>query len=332
MKSKLKMIGSMAVFGTLSLFVKEIELTSKEIAFFRAVIAFCFLSLVLLVRKLYRSRKPTGSETVQKDGTWKNRKQRTEEEDYEEQRNEEQRNVQRKTGKQVLCLLLSGGLIGLNWICLFEAYNFVPVSIATLCYYVQPILVLLFSAVLFREHLHRKQVLCFVVSTIGLLCVLNVTGGNVNLTGVAFGLGAAVLYACVVLMNKAVKNMDDMEKTVWQFLGAIVTVLPYILLTGGFSLSALTTGGLVRLLVLGIFHTGICYCLYFSSIEQLTGQQVSIYGYIDPLVAILISFTILQERTEPIQMLGGALILGATFVNEWTWQGRPKKSRNPEED
>ena len=306
MKSKLKMIGSMAVFGTLSLFVKGIELTSKEIAFFRAVIAFCFLSLVLLGRKLYKGRKQTG--------------------DRAEQKNEEQKN-----GKQVLCLLLSGGFIGLNWICLFEAYNFVPVSIATLCYYVQPILVLLFSAVLFRERLHKKQVLCFAVSTIGLLCVLNVTGGNVNLTGVAFGLGAAVLYACVVLMNKVVKNMDDMEKTVWQFLGAIVTVLPYILLTGGFSLSVLTTGGLVRLLVLGIFHTGVCYCLYFSSIEQLTGQQVSIYGYIDPLVAILISFTILQERTEPIQMLGGALILGATFVNEFSW-GRPKKSRNPEEE
>ena len=310
MKSKLKMIGSMAVFGTLSLFVKGIELTSKEIAFFRAVIAFCFLSLVLLVRRLYRSRKQGN----------------------EEARYERQDNERRKTSKQILCLLLSGGFIGLNWICLFEAYNFVPVSIATLCYYVQPILVLLFSAVLFRERLHRKQVLCFVVSTIGLLCVLNVTGGSVNLTGVAFGLSAAVLYACVVLMNKAVKNMDDMEKTVWQFLGAIVTVLPYILLTGGFSLAALTTGGLVRLLVLGIFHTGVCYCLYFSSIGQLTGQQVSIYGYIDPLVAILISFTILQEHTEPIQMLGGALILSATFVNECSWQGRPKKSRNPGEN
>ena len=326
MKNKLKMIGSMAVFGTLSLFVKEIELTSKEIAFFRAVIAFCFLSLVLLVRKLYRSRKPTGSEAELKDDTRKNRNQGKEAREYEKPEDE-----RRKTGKQVLCLLLSGGFIGLNWICLFEAYHFVPVSIATLCYYVQPILVLLFSAVLFRERLHRKQVLCFVVSTIGLLCVLNVTGGNVNLTGVAFGLGAAVLYACVVLMNKAVRNMDDMEKTVWQFLGAIVTVLPYILLTGGFFLSDLTTGGLVRLLVLGIFHTGVCYCLYFSSIEQLTGQQVSIYGYIDPLVAILISFTILQEHTEPIQMLGGALILGATFVNEWTWS-RTKKSRNPGED
>ena len=322
MKSKLKMIGSMAVVGTLSLFVKGIELTSKEIAFFRAVIAFCFLGLVLLVRKLYRSRRPTGSGAELKDDTWKNRKQRNEE-DREEPKDKRQKDMQHKTGKQVLCLLLSGGFIGLNWICLFEAYNFVPVSIATLCYYVQPILVLLFSAVLFRERLHRKQVLCFVVSTIGLLFVLNVTGGNVNLTGVAFGLGAAVLYACVVLMNKAVKNMDDIEKTVWQFLGAIVSVLPYILLTGGFSLSALTTGGLVRLLVLGIFHTGVCYCLYFSSIEQLTGQQVSIYGYIDPLVAILISFTILQERTEPIQMLGGALILGATFVNEFSW-GRTK--------
>lgn len=327
MKNKLKMIGSMAVFGTLSLFVKGIELTSKEIAFFRAVIAFCFLSLVLLMRRLYRSRIQVRSETVQKNDTWKNRKQEDEEKKYEKSEDEK-----RKTGKQILCLLLSGGFIGLNWICLFEAYNFVPVSIATLCYYVQPILVLLFSAVLFRERLHRKQVLCFAVSTIGLLCVLNVTGGNVNLMGVTFGLGAAVLYACVVLMNKAVKNMDDMEKTVWQFLGAIVTVLPYILLTGGFSLSALTTGGLVRLLVLGIFHTGVCYCLYFSSIGQLTGQQVSIYGYIDPLVAILISFTILQERTEPIQMLGGALILGATFVNECPWQGWPKKSRNPEED
>lgn len=285
MNAKLKIIVSMTAFGTISMFVKNIALSSKEIAFFRALIALCALSLYLAAQSSRSRRKhPAGLPSVLKNN--------------------------------LLRLLLSGACMGLNWIFLFEAYRYVPVSVATLCYYFAPVLVTLFSFLLFHEHLNKWQLLCFLVSTLGLILVLNVSGGSLKATGILYGLAAAALYASVVIMNKSVRGVDDIQKTSVQFAGAIMTLLPYILFTGGFHFEAFTGSSLANLLILGIFHTGICYCLYFSSLKSLSGQQASIYSYIDPLVAILVSMTVLREPVTGMQLAGGCLILGAAIANE----------------
>jgi drug/metabolite transporter (DMT)-like permease len=69
-------------------------------------------------------------------------------------------------------------------------------------------------------------------------------------------------------------------------------------------------------LFLGTVHTGITYCLYFSSLKDLKGQEAAILSYIDPLVAIIISVMILNETISPVQIFGGLMILGFTLLNE----------------
>ena len=70
------------------------------------------------------------------------------------------------------------------------------------------------------------------------------------------------------------------------------------------------------LLIVGLVHTGITYCLYFSSLKELPGQKAAILSYIDPLVAVVISVVILKETMTVWQALGGMLILGFTLWNE----------------
>jgi drug/metabolite transporter (DMT)-like permease len=152
-----------------------------------------------------------------------------------------------------------------------------------------------------------------------LILILGTKGADAtsnHLFGVGLGLGAAVLYATVILLNKGIKNVSGIDKTLMQFFAAIVTLVPYIAFTSGFNVGHLGTTGLINLLILGIFHTGICYCLFFSSLKELTGQQVAILSYTDPLVAILLSVVILQEGITPFQVIGGVLILGFTLYNE----------------
>ena len=64
-------------------------------------------------------------------------------------------------------------------------------------------------------------------------------------------------------------------------------------------------------------HTGVCYCIYFSSLRYLRGQEASILSYIDPLVAVVVSVLLLHERVLPLQAAGGCMILGFTVLNEW---------------
>ncbi|MBO5909200.1 MAG: DMT family transporter, partial [Clostridia bacterium] len=78
----------------------------------------------------------------------------------------------------------------------------------------------------------------------------------------------------------------------------------------------LDKGGLLSLITIGVLHGGIAYCMYFSSIKNLRGTQVALLSYIDPLVAVIISFVFLNERISTLQAIGGFMILLATFINE----------------
>lgn len=281
MKAKLQMITSMIVFGTIGIVVRNISLSSSEIALFRAVIAVVF---ILLYRIL--SGKKMDIKEIKKD---------------------------------IPILFLSGAAMGANWILFFEAYKYTTVSLATLSYYFAPVLVMIISPILFKEKLTRKQMMCFIMASIGLVLVIGNTGmssGRNHLIGIGFGLGAATLYATVIILNKYIKNVTGVDRTIIQFVAAIVVLIPYILLTKGIHLNNMNLNGYVNLLILGILHTGVCYCMYFSSLKSLKGQEAAILSYIDPLVAIIVSVTILGEGISGIQILGGVLILGFTLLNE----------------
>ena len=267
---------SMAVFGTIAPFVRRISVSSGELALYRAILGAALIGVYLLIRR----KNPFSA----------------------------------KLRREILLLLLSGGAMGINWILLFEAYRYTTVSTATLCYYFAPVIVTLLSPILFREALTPRQILCFAMATLGLVLITGVEGRG-NLTGILFGLGAAAFYAAVVLLNKYIRHTAGIQRTFLQFLAAIVILIPYVAATGGVTLSRLNSIGWVCLLVVGIFHTGITYCLYFSSLKAIPGQSAAILSYIDPLVAVLISVTVLHEPLSWQQALGGTLILGFTLWN-----------------
>ena len=281
MKARFEIVFSMAAFGTIAVFVRNIGLPSGEVALYRAVIAALALFLWQLCTR----------QTVR----WQDVK------------------------KELPLLFVSGAAMSVNWILLFEAYKYTTVAMATLSYYFAPVIVTVASTVLFREGLTAKQISCFVMSTLGLVMVIGVSGGggSHDLLGILLGLGAAVFYAAVVLINKGIRRVSGLNRTFMQFLAAILVMTPYISMTGGSHLAGLDMTGAVNLMVVGVFHTGICYCMYFSSLRYLKGQEASILSYIDPVVAVLISVAVLHEAVSPLQAAGGFMILGFTVLNEW---------------
>ena len=208
--------------------------------------------------------------------------------------------------------------MGVNWVLLFSAYRFTTISMATLSYYFAPVIVILACPILFHERMTAKEILCFVMSTAGLVLIIGAggAGNGTDLIGVLFGLGAAAFYAAVILMNKFIRQVTGIHRTLIQFAGAILILLPYVGLTGGFHLEVLDGTGWVCLLVVGLVHTGVTYCMYFSALKDLSGQETAVLSYMDPLVATLISVLVLGEPMALTQALGGAMILGFTLWNE----------------
>ena len=263
-RARLGLIVSMTVFGTIGLFVRRIEITSAELALCRAGLAAVFLLLSFLVTR----RRLCLSEIK----------------------------------KSLWLLLASGAAMGINWMLLFEAYQYTTISLATLSYYLAPVIVTALCPLLFHEKMTRAQVLCFLMSTLGVALITgsgSVHGGASDVRGICFGVSAAVFYAAVILLNKYITGVPALERTFVQFLAAILVLAPYVALTSGFHPGVMSAAGWVNLLIVGFVHTGVTYCMYFAAIRTLPGQESSLLSYLDPIVSVLISVLLLGEPLAP---------------------------------
>jgi len=274
-------ISSMLIFGTIGIFRRYIPLPSAFLAFSRGILGGLFLLAFLKLK----GRKPEEKLPV----------------------------------RTVLWLAASGAVMGVNWILLFEAYNYTTVAVATLCYYMQPTIVVLLSPVIFKERLTLRKGICAAVAVIGMVLVSGVIGGGPQTgdpQGVLFGLGAAVCYAAVVIMNKKITGVEAFQKTKIQLLSAGIVMIPYLLLTGGFSIGGVSVLTVILLLTVGIVHTGIAYVLYFGSFDGLKAQSAAIFSYIDPVAALFFSALFLREALSLTGILGAVMIIGSAVVSE----------------
>ena len=295
----LMLASSMLIFGTIGLFRRYIPLSSGLLAFSRGILGAVFLGLFLIIRRLSEQRCKTGN-----DGDI-----------------QESRTPACELPLRILFLLiLSGALIGVNWILLFEAYNYTTVATATLCYYMQPTIVILLSPLFFHERLTAKKLVCAFLAVLGMFLVSGAAGEGIPQgdasRGILCGLGAAALYASVVIMNKCIRNIDPYLKTILQLASASVCLLPYLAVTGQLSYVKLDSFSLLMLLVVGIVHTGIAYTLYFGSTDGLRAQTIALFSYIDPVSALFISVLFLHEPMGAAGLAGAVLILGAAFAAE----------------
>lgn len=281
-KDKLFLILAMSIFGTIGIFRKYIPLPSGTVAAFRGYIGVIFLLLAFLAK-----RKMPDFKAIKNN---------------------------------LILLIASGIFIGINWILLFESYNFTSVATATLCYYMAPVIVTIASPFILGEKLSPVKILCVLASLLGMAFVSGIfetshTGGT-NLKGILFGLGAAVFYASVILLNKKFKNIEPMDKTSVQLFVAATILVPYILFAEKVSSADFSTTTIIMLLIVGIVHTGFSYTLYFGSVGNLPAQTVAIFGYIDPVLSVILSAIILKESMTLLGYVGAVLILGSTMFSE----------------
>lgn len=283
-KSYIMFIASVLIFGTIGIFRRYIPLSSGMLAFLRGLLGAGFLAVY---KRFYQ----------------KNRSY----------------NI---SSRNMILLLITGALIGLNWMLLFEAYNYTSVSVATLCYYMQPTIVILLSPLAFSEKLKGKRMICALAAVIGMVLVSGVIGGSAgqggDLKGIACGLGAAALYATVVILNKKIHVDDAIDKTVVQLITAAAVMMPYLALSGRGQVEFDTIGTttVIMVLIVGIIHTGIAYALYFGSMEKLKAQSVAVLSYLDPVFALILSAVILGERMTVFGIIGAVLIIGSAIISE----------------
>lgn len=272
-------IGAMLIFGTLGIFIWQLSLPSAVIALLRAVIGTVSIGIFMLVTKQRLNFK-----VIKKNAPF---------------------------------LLISGAALGFNWILLFEAYRYTTIAVATLCYYMAPVFVILLSPIVLKEKLTPTRFICSAVAIIGAVLISGATvGEGQSFKGILYGLLAAMLYCGIILTNKFIKNQSSTETTFLQLLISAVIMLPYVVMTQNVTVADFDGKTIALVLTVGIIHTGIAYVLYFGSVQRIPAQTAAVFSYIDPVSSIILSALILSQQMTAIQIAGTVLILGATLFNE----------------
>ena len=285
------LISSMIIFGTIGIFRRYIPFPSSFLAMVRGFIGALFLLLIMLMLR----KKPDMAEIK----------------------------------SNLVPLLISGGCIGFNWILLFEAYNYTSVATATLCYYFEPTFVILFTPIFLHSKLTPKKIFCVLLAFVGMVFVSGILDTGIGkiqeMKGVLMGLGAAVIYAFVILINKRMCKISAYGRTAIQLFFASVVLIPYVLFTGAMEDLPLSPFNVAMTAIVCIVHTGVAYALYFGSFENLPTETLALFSYIDPVVAVLLSAFILHEKMTVFTVIGAVLILGAAI-----WGELPEKKQKIE--
>ena len=281
--ARLQLIFTMLLFGTIGTLSRFINMPSSLICLGRA-----FFGVIMIMLLLAARREKPDREAI---------------------------------GRNLWWLVLSSVLMCANWICQFEAFKYTTIAASTLCYYMQPVFYILAGAVILREKLTPKKMVCVLIAFCGMILVSGVlqTGFRISeLKGVIFGVAGGFFYAMVVIINKYMKDISPVNTTVMQLALVSVIMLPYSALTGAFAEAKVTLTGIICLLVLGLLHTGIGYIIYFDAVNKLPTQTVGILSYIDPVEAVLLSAFFLREPVTVYTVIGAVMILGAAAFSELT--------------
>ena len=276
---RIKYILAVVLYGTIGLFLRYVALPSEVVAMCRGILGSAFILGYLALKR----DRPDGA-AIRRNLKW---------------------------------LLIGGVTLGLNWIFLFAAYMETTVAVASLLNYLAPIIVILIAPAVLREKLDKRKLLCVAAAFAGILLVSGVWNGSVGSpAGIFLGLAAAACFVVIVICNRFLRDIRALDRSVVQLAVSALTILPYVLIRSRGGIPAPDVRSVLIVLVLGLVHTGLAYCLYFSGMGSLPVQTVAILGYLEPVVSVLCSAFFLKEAMGPAGWIGAALIIGAAVVSE----------------
>ena len=277
-KAIFRYLFALSLYGTIGLFLHFIDYSSEFVVLCRGLLGSLFIFLVLCFRK---------------------------------------EKVDFKAIKRNLPLLATSGIaLGLNWVFLFAGYRY-GIAISSLCNYMAPIIVVIITSIFYKEKINIKQIICIVIAFVGMTLLIGLFNNNVKTDPrcVIYGLLAAVGFVVLVLCNRRLKDINQLERTITQLIFSAAVVLPYVYFNNGFP-TQFNLRSTILVLILGILHTGVAYIFYFSSINVLPAQSIAVLGYLEPVLNLLIGGLILHEKIGVSGVLGAILIILASIGNE----------------
>ena len=276
---RIKYICAVVLYGTIGLFLRYVNLPSEIVAMFRGLIGSLFIYLYLRFKYVSIDKKAIRN--------------------------------------NLFLLLLSGICLGLNWIFLFASYMTTTVAIASLCNYLAPLFVIIVSPLVLHEKLEIMKLPFVALAFLGIVLVSGVFDEQKgSLIGIVYGVLAALVFSIIIICNRKLKDISVYDRSIVQLLVSAITIFPYVLIHNhGVSLNP-DLRSILIVIMLGVIHTGLAYCFYFSGMAKLDVETIAILGYLEPVVSVICSTVFLHEPMSVFGWLGAFMIIFSAFMSE----------------
>lgn len=208
----------------------------------------------------------------------------------------------------------------------FTAADLIPVSLASLLFYVYPALVVALAVVFLHDRVGPRRLVALVAALIGTSLTVGASLGGGDPVGIGLALLAALCYVgYIVVGSRLAPRAGALAGSTVVMGAAAVSFLALTLVTRpAFPASA---SGWAAVTGLALLSTVVAVTTFFAGVERIGPADASTLSTLEPLVTVVLAALLLDERLGPVQLAGGVLILAAAVVVARS--GQPDRTTGP---
>ncbi len=216
-------------------------------------------------------------------------------------------------GRTLVGLIVMGavGYVGQS-ICFFTALKHASAGLVSLLLYLYPALVAILAVLVLKERLTRRKTLALGLALAGAVLTIGLSGGG-TATGIALGVGAAVIYALYIIYGThLLKSVPPIPAAAVIMAATAVVYLAVVAVRGPCWPS--TPAGWGWITAIAAISTVVATVAFLAGLERIGPTSASTLSTIEPVISVGLAALVLGERLAPLGMVGGVMILGAVLL------------------
>lgn len=219
---------------------------------------------------------------------------------------------------------VAGTSLVLSWAAFFGGILLTNISTATILFHIQPFLILLIGAVIWKERVTRDQLIWLIAAFAGVALAsgLSLSSGEIDpdwLLGISIALGGAFLYAITAVAGKGLAGQRGEVTTLIQTVAGVIIFAPFV----DFS-QEITLPSWGWLAMIGVVQTGIGWALIYSAYPYVSTPLLAVLTFVNPLTAIATDWLFFDRLLGPAQAVGMVLIVVSTLGVKLGWRLLPR--------
>ncbi len=203
--------------------------------------------------------------------------------------------------------------------CYFKTIEMTDLSIAAVLLYTAPVMVVLMSAVLFKEKLTPVKGIACLLAFLGCVLVSDLQGSSLPLLALLTGLLSGLGYALYSIFSRFAMNRGYRSLTivVYTFWFSLLGILPFSHPVATFEKIAAAGGiGWLMLIAMGLLTAALPYIFYTLGLEKTEAGKASVMASLEPVVATVAGMIAFHEFPDLWAGLGILFVLlGVVLLN-----------------